>query len=88
MKLATLEHGSRDGSLAAVSRDLSSAIVVETPLFRLKTLQQLVANADSTQLRATQICADQNKALIVDYGLPPPTPHACTAALPRIYPWA
>ena len=73
MKLATLEDGSRDRSLAVVSRDLSSAIVVETPLFRLKTLQQLVANEDSTQPKVTQICAGQNKPPIVDRGLPPPT---------------
>ena len=88
MKLATLAHGTRDGALAVVSRDLSSAIVVETPLFRLKTLQQLVANAEFYPTQGHADLRETNKALIVDYGLPPPTPHACTAALPRIYPWA
>jgi hypothetical protein len=57
--------------------------VVETPVSNLKTLQQLVADGQSTQPKVAQICAGWNKTTV---GGPSDTAtdfdaRACTAPL-------
>jgi len=64
------------------------AIVVETPLSRLQTLRQLVPNGDSTQHKVTQICAGQNKPLMVGRRLPPSPRVHCTIAAHISMAWA
>ena len=42
MKFATYRNGTRDGSLAVVSRDLTKAVIADTTIAGLATLQQLL----------------------------------------------
>lgn len=92
MKLATLRDGSRDGALAIVSRDLTRAVVAETVVADLRTLQQLVDNWPAAEPAAEAIYAQLNEA--ADGGGTPPFATVafnegyCAAALPRAYQWA
>lgn len=92
MKLATLKDGSRDGALAIVSRDLTRAILAETAIPGLKTLQHLMDHWQTVQPRVAGVYADLNGYV----GGGPPVSMAvrdfkardCTAPLPRAYQWA
>lgn len=92
MKLATFRNGSRDGALAVVSRDMAKAVLAETAVPGLKTLQQLMDDWQSTQPKVAQIYADLNKH--TDTGQPTPLATVdfkasdCAAPLPRAYQWA
>jgi fumarylacetoacetate (FAA) hydrolase len=92
MKLATFRDGTRDGSLAVVSRDLTRAVRAETVVAGLRTLQQLLDDWSSTQLKVERIYAELNKS--VESGQPPPfevfdfAVDRCGAPLPRAYQWA
>jgi fumarylacetoacetate (FAA) hydrolase len=63
MKLATLRDGSRDGRLAVVCRDLTRAVVAETVVSGLETLQQLLDYWLSTQPKVAQIYATLNTSV-------------------------
>jgi fumarylacetoacetate (FAA) hydrolase len=92
MKLATLRNGTRDGSLMVVSRDLTHAVRAESVVAGLRTLQQLLDDWSTTELKLERIYAELNEA--VDGRRPPPfeivgfDPVCCTAPLPRAYQWA
>src|SRR5437667_4273980 len=92
MKLATFRDGTRDGALAVVSRDLTRAVRAETAVAGLRTLQQLLDDWQSTQLKVERIYAELNEA--VDGRRPAPfeivefEESRCTAPLPRAYQWA
>lgn len=92
MKLATFRDGTRDGALAVVSRDLTRAVKAESAVAGLRTLQQLLDDWQSTQLKVQRIYAELNEAVdgrrpapfeIVDFAA-----DRCTAPLPRAYQWA
>jgi fumarylacetoacetate (FAA) hydrolase len=92
MILATLRDGSRDGSLAVVSRDLTRAVVAETVTPELKTLQQLMDKWASAQPKVARIYAHLNEA-VDGKGTPqlamlPFSRADCAAPLPRAYQWA
>ena len=92
MKLATFRDGTRDGSLAVVSRDLTRAVRAETVVAGLRTLQQALDDWSSTQLKVERIYAELNKS--AESGHPPPfevfdfAADRCAAPLPRAYQWA
>src|SRR5436190_3499113 len=92
MKLATCRDGTRDGALAVVSRGLTRAVRAETAVAGLRTLQQLLDDWQSTQLKVERIYAELNEA--VDGQRPAPfeivefEESRCTAPLPRAYQWA
>ena len=92
MKLATFHDGTRDGALAVVSRDLTKAIRAEAAIAGLRTLQQLLEDWQSTQLKVERIYAELNEFVegrraapfeIVDFDAA-----RCAAPLPRAYQWA
>jgi fumarylacetoacetate (FAA) hydrolase len=92
MKLATFRDGTRDGTLVVVSRDLTKAVRAECAVAGLHTLQQLLDDWQSTQLKVARIYAELNEAAdgtrpapfeIVDFDA-----SRCTAPLPRAYQWA
>ena len=92
MKLATFRNGTRDGALMVVSRDLTKAVRAEVAVAGLRTLQQLLDDWQSTQLKVERIYAELNEA--VDGRRPAPfeildfDASRCTAPLPRAYQWA
>jgi fumarylacetoacetate (FAA) hydrolase len=92
MKLATFRDGTRDGSLMVVSRDLTHAVRAESVVAGLCTLQQLIDDWATTQLKVERIYAELNEA--VDGNRPPPfemvafDAACCTAPLPRAFQWA
>ena len=92
MKLATCRNGTRDGALAIVSRDLTKAVIAETTIAGLATLQQLLDDWQDTYLKAERIYAELNEA--VEGRRTPPfemvafDPQCCMAPLPRAYQWA
>ena len=92
MKLATFRDGTRDGALAVVSRDLTKAVRAEAAVAGLRTLQQLLDDWQSTQLKVERIYAELNEA--VDGRRPAPFEMVdfdegrCAAPLPRAYQWA
>jgi len=92
MKLATFRNGTRDGALMVVSRDLTKAVRAEIAVAGLRTLQQLLDDWPSTQLKVERIYAELNEA--VDGRRPAPfeildfDASRCTAPLPRAYQWA
>jgi fumarylacetoacetate (FAA) hydrolase len=92
MKLATFRNGTRDGALAIVSRDLSKAVIANTAIAGLDTLQRLLDDWETTQLAAERIYAELNE--VVEGGRPSPfsivdfDEAACAAPLPRAYQWA
>ena len=92
MKLATFRNGTRDGSLMLVSRDLTHAVRAESVVAGLRTLQQLLDDWPTTELKLERIYAELNEA--VDGRRPPPfeivgfDPACCTAPLPRAFQWA
>jgi fumarylacetoacetate (FAA) hydrolase len=92
MKLATFRDGTRDGALAVVSRDLTKAVKAEAAVAGLRTLQQLLDDWQSTQLKVERIYAELNEA--VDGRRPAPFDMVdfdegrCSAPLPRAYQWA
>jgi fumarylacetoacetate (FAA) hydrolase len=63
MKLATFRDGTRDGALAVVSRDLTKAVKAEAAVAGLRTLQQLLDDWQSTQLKVERIYAELNEAV-------------------------
>jgi len=92
MKLATFRDGTRDGALALVARDLSKAVMAETAVSGLRTLQQLMDDWLSTYLKVERIYAELNEAVegrrpapfeVVDFDA-----SRCAAPLPRAYQWA
>ena len=92
MIFATLRDGSRDGSLAVVSRDLTRAVVAQAIAPNLKTLQQLMDDWSSVQPVAAGIYAQLNEP--ADGGgtprlaILPFNEGDCAAPLPRAYQWA
>jgi fumarylacetoacetate (FAA) hydrolase len=92
MILATLRDGSRDGSLAVVSRDLTRAVVAETVAPQLKTLQQLMDNWASAQPKAARTYAHLNEVAegkrTPQLAILPFSQGDCAAPLPRAYQWA
>lgn len=92
MKLATLRDGSRDGSLAVVSRDLTKAVAAATTVPGLKTFQQLMDDWPILQSKVAKLYADLNgyvdggaavQVATRDFNV-----RDCTAPLPRAYQWA
>src|SRR6266478_1245413 len=92
MKLATFRNGTRDGSLAVVSRDLTKTIRAEAAIAGLCTLQQLLDDWQSTQLKVERIYAELNESVegrrtapfeMIDFDA-----SRCAAPLPRAYQWA
>lgn len=92
MIFATLRDGSRDGSLAVVSRDLTRAVVAQTVAPDLKTLQQLMDDWSSAQPVAAGICAQLNEPTdgkaTPQLAILPFEEGDCAAPLPRAYQWA
>jgi fumarylacetoacetate (FAA) hydrolase len=92
MKIATLRNGTRDGALAVVSRHLSKAVIANTAIAGLNTLQQLLDDWETTHLNVERIYAELNE--VAEGARPPPFPivdfeeSACAAPLPRAYQWA
>ena len=92
MKLATFRDGTRDGALMVVSQDLTKAVRAELAVAGLRTLQQLLDDWQSTQLKVERIYAELNEA--ADGRRPAPfeildfDETRCTAPLPRAYQWA
>jgi fumarylacetoacetate (FAA) hydrolase len=90
MKLATLRDGSRDGTLAVVSRDLTRAVAVATLALGPRTLQQLMDDWPNALPSVAAIYARLNGA--ADGGPPIATvafsEADCAAPLPRAYQWA
>src|SRR5262245_35896927 len=92
MILATLRDGSRDGTLAVVSRDLTRAVAVATVAPGPRTLQQLMDDWPAALPSVAAIYARLN-AQAEDGGTPPLDAVAfnegeCAAPLPRAYQWA
>src|SRR5262249_50953649 len=92
MRLATLCDGTRDGALAVVARDLSKAVMAETTVAGLRTLQQLMDDWPSTYLKVERIYAELNEVVdgrraapfaMVDFDAA-----RCAAPLPRAFQWA
>jgi fumarylacetoacetate (FAA) hydrolase len=92
MKFATYRNGTRDGALAVVSRDMTKAVIADTTIAGLGTLQQLLDDWQDTHLKAERIYAELNEAVegrrmppfeMVDFD-----PQCCMAPLPRAYQWA
>jgi len=92
MKFATLRDGSRDGALAVVSRDLTKAVVAETAVAGLRTLQQLMDNWPSMQAAVAALYAQLNEfaggATTHLFATMAFKAGNCAAALPRAYQWA
>ena len=92
MKLATFRNGTRDGALTVVSRDLTKAVIANSAIAGLTTLQQLLDDWETTHLAAERIYAELNE--VVEGKRPAPFPivnfeaSACAAPLPRAYQWA
>ncbi len=92
MKLATFRNGTRDGALTVVSRDLSKAVLANSAIAGLTTLQQLLDDWETTHLAVARIYAELNE--VVEGKRPAPFPivdfeeGACAAPLPRAYQWA
>jgi fumarylacetoacetate (FAA) hydrolase len=92
MKLATFRDGTRDGALAIVSRDLTRAVLAGAAIAGLRTLQQLLDDWQSAQLKVERIYAALNEAAAGRRPAPFATvdfdPGRCMAPLPRAYQWA
>jgi fumarylacetoacetate (FAA) hydrolase len=91
MIFATLRNGTRDGSLAVVSRDLTRAVVAATVAPGLGTLQQLMDDWPSAQPVLAGTCAQLNDPADAKGTLLAVVPFdagACEAPLPRAYQWA
>ncbi|KAB2912205.1 MAG: fumarylacetoacetate hydrolase family protein [Hyphomicrobiaceae bacterium] len=92
MKLATFRNGTRDGALVVVSRDLTRAVIAQTAVAGLGTLQQLLDNWQDTNLKVERIYAELNEAVDGRRQAPFDTidfdEGRCTAPLPRAYQWA
>ncbi len=92
MKLATLRDGTRDGSLAVVSRDLKLAARAEDVVAGLRTLQALLDDWDELAPKVALISAELNS--VADGGRHAPfatfafDPAKAMAPLPRAYQWA
>jgi fumarylacetoacetate (FAA) hydrolase len=83
MKLATLKDGSRDGSLALVSRDLSRAVPVPEIA---RTLQAALDAWDAAAPRLEQLYVELNEGKIArTVAFDPRQAHS---PLPRAYQWA
>src|SRR6195256_7005044 len=83
MKLATLQDGSRDGSPALVSRDLSRAVAVPEIA---RTLQAALDAWDVAAPRLEQLYAQLNEGKIARaVAFDPRQAHS---PLPRAYQWA
>jgi fumarylacetoacetate (FAA) hydrolase len=92
MKLATYRNGTRDGALAVVSRDLSKAVMAQSVIAGLGTLQQLLDDWASTYLKVERIYAELNESVqgrrtapfqALDF-----EQARCAAPFPRAYQWA
>jgi fumarylacetoacetate (FAA) hydrolase len=92
MKLATYRNGTRDGLLVVVSRDLTKAVVAETAIAGLATLQALLDHWQDTYLKVERIYAELNEATEGRRTAPFETVDFeagfCMAPLPRAYQWA
>jgi fumarylacetoacetate (FAA) hydrolase len=92
MKIATFRDGTRDGTLAVVSRDLTKAVRAETAVSGLRTLQQLLDDWPSTYLKVERIYAELNESADGRRTAPFETVEfdesRCAAPLPRAYQWA
>ena len=83
MKLATLKDGSRDGSLALVSRDLAHAVPVPEIA---RTLQAALDGWDVAASRLERLYAQLNEGKIA--GAVAFDPRQAHSPLPRAYQWA
>ena len=92
MKLATIRDGTRDGSLAVVSRDLRLATRAEDVVAGLSTLQALLDDWDELSPKVERIAAELNEAAEGGRHAPFATfafdPDKAMAPLPRAYQWA
>jgi fumarylacetoacetate (FAA) hydrolase len=92
MKLATYRNGARDGALVIVSRDLTRAVLAQTAIAGLGTLQQLLDHWQDTHLKAKRIYAELNEAVAGHRAAPFDVmefdARRCMAPLPRAYQWA
>ena len=92
MKLATFRNGTRDGALTVVSRDLSKAVLANSAIAGLNTLQQLLDDWETTHLAVARIYAELNEVVEGKRPAPFPIVHfdesRCAAPLPRAYQWA
>ncbi|MFM2423466.1 MAG: hypothetical protein RL291_1996 [Pseudomonadota bacterium] len=92
MKLATLRNGTRDGSLAIVSQDLSTCIRARDAIPGLETLQQLLDGWDEHAGKVARIAQELETALATDtkaaYPTAPFDAQKAMAPLPRAYQWA
>ena len=79
-------------ALTVVSRDLSKAVLANSAIAGLNTLQQLLDDWETTHLAVARIYAELNE--VVEGKRPAPFPivdfdeHDCAAPLPRAYQWA
>jgi fumarylacetoacetate (FAA) hydrolase len=93
MILASLRDGSRDGTLALVSRDLTKAVVAASVVPGLRTLQQLLDDWPIAHPSVAAVYAQLNE-LADDGGRGAPFATVafnegdCAAPLPRAYQWA
>src|SRR5262245_47065473 len=90
MILATLRDGSRDGTLAVVSRDLTRAVAVAQVAPGPRTLQQLMDDWPTALPSVAAIYARLNKPAEGEPPLATVTFNegGCAAPLPRSYQWA
>ena len=83
MKLATLKHGGRDGTLAVVSRDLA---LCQTVGEIARTLQQALDNWDEV-VAPLELVYDMLNNGHARHAIPF-EPRHCHSPLPRAYQWA
>lgn len=92
MKLATLRNGTRDGSLAIVSADLSTAIRARDAVPGLETMQQVLDGWDEHAGKLARVALELEAALATGtrtaYPTNPFDPKRALAPLPRAYQWA
>ena len=91
MKLATIRDGTRDGSLAIVSRDLSLAVMASEVVAGLETMQGLLDEWEELAPKAERVGSELNEAIERETTPPFPAfpfdPKKAIAPLPRAYQW-
>ncbi len=91
MKLATLRNGTRDGALALVSSDLSTATLASEVVAGLRTMQQLLDEWDEWDSKVERVASELEDAAAGGRAKFPITdfdPALAMAPLPRAYQWA
>lgn len=91
MKLATIRNGTRDGALALVSSDLSTATLASDVVAGLHTMQQLLDAWDEWEAKVERVASELEEAAAGGRAKFPITdfdPSLAMAPLPRAYQWA